>query len=186
MITTSDIKNGVTFEYNGGLYSVVEFMHVLQNKTAFVRTKVKNLRTGSVTDMKFLPGEKFPKAMIDKIAMQYLYSAGEQYVFMDTETYEQIEVNGENCKNEVRFLVEGMAVTIISYKGEILGIEIPDKVTLKVVEADPAVKGDTKTNALKDCVVETGLKIKVPMFIEAGEKIVVSTATAEYVSREKQ
>ncbi len=185
MVTTSDIRNGVTFEYEGSIFVVIEFMHVLQNKTAFVRTKVKNLRTGSTTDLKFLPGEKFPKAIIDKTEMQYIYSSGDMLVFMNTETYEQSEVPAANCANEAKFLVEGMNVKIISYKDEMLGLELPDKVVLEVTEAAPAVKGDTKTNALKDAIVQTGLLVKVPMFIEEGERIIVSTATGEYVSREK-
>lgn len=185
MVTTSDIKNGLTFEYNGNIYVIIEFMHVLQNKTAFVRAKVKNLRTGSTTDMKFLPGEKFPKAIIERTEMSYIYQAGDSLVFMNNETYEQQEIPKSQCERELNFLVEGMNVTIISYKGELLGIDLPDKVTLEVKVADPAVKGDTKTNALKDCEVETGYKLKVQMFIEQGERIIISTETGEYVSREK-
>lgn len=187
MYTTSDFKTGLTIGYKGNIYSVMEFMHVKSaNSMAFVRTKVRNLRTGAITEMAFNAQEKFERAQIDKIAMQYLYGSDGMHVFMNLDNYEQIEIPNDQIKNEARFIVDGMTVEVLSYNEvEILGINLPDKVALTVKETVPGVKGDTKTTAMKDAVLETGLQTKVPMFIEEGERIVVSTIDGSYVSREK-
>lgn len=187
MVSTNELKNGMAVIWEGNIMQVMEFLHVKPGKgSAFVRTKLKNLRSGAIIDHTFNAGVKLPKAMIDKVEMNFLYVEGTNYVFMDNETYEQIEVPVANLKNESKFLVEGMNAIIVSHKGEMLGCNLPDKVVLQVTKTDPAVKGDTKTNALKDAIMETGLLVKVPMFIEEGEKLIISTQTSEYVSREKQ
>lgn len=184
MISSNDIKNGNVIEYDGQLCQVLEFQHVLQNKIAYVRVKLKNLRTGATYETALKGSDsKVKLCFIDKIEMQYLYSSGDSYTFMNTETYEQIELQASTLEWEKNFLIEGETVKIISYEGEILGLTLPDKVTLEVTKCDPAVKGDTKTNALKDAYVSTGLLIKVPMFVEQGEKVIVSTATGKYDSR---
>ena len=187
MYTSSDFKPGLTIGYKGNIYTVMEFMHVKSaNSMAFVRTKVRNLRTGAITEMAFNAQEKFERAQIDKIPMQYLYASDGVHVFMNLENYEQIELQHEQIKDEARFIVDGMTVEVLSYNDtEILGINLPDKVALTVKETVPGVKGDTKTTAMKDAILETGILVKVPMFIEEGERIVVSTSDASYVSREK-
>ena len=184
MVSSNDFKNGMTILYDGHIYKILEFMHVKPGKgAAFVRTKLRDLRNGGIVDITFNSAEKVERAIIDKISMQYLYDDGTSLVFMDMETYEQIELNHALVEYEMKFLVENMTVEIEKMGDEILGIILPDKVTLLVTKCDPAVKGDTKTNALKDAYVETGLLVKVPMFIEEGEKIIISTETGKYSSR---
>ena len=184
MVSSNDFKNGMTILYDGHIYKILEFMHVKPGKGgAFVRTKLRDLRNGGIVDITFNAAEKVEKAIIDKISMQYLYDDGASLVFMDMETYEQIELAHSLVENEMKFLVENMTVEIEKMGDEILGIILPDKVTLLVTKCDPAVRGDTKTNALKDAYVETGLLVKVPMFIEEGEKIIISTETGKYSSR---
>ena len=184
MVSSNDFKNGMTILYDGHIYKILEFMHVKPGKGgAFVRTKLRDLRNGGIVDITFNAAEKVERAIIDKITMQYLYDDGSSLVFMDMETYEQIELSHVLVENEMKFLVENMTVEIEKMGDEILGIILPDKVTLLVTKCDPAVKGDTKTNALKDAYVETGLLVKVPMFIEEGEKIIISTETGKYSSR---
>jgi elongation factor P len=187
MISTSDFKTGLTISFNGNIFQIIEFMHVKPGKgAAFVRSKLRNLRTGSVIDYTFNASEKVDKAQIDKTRMQYLYSSGDMHVFMNSETYEQIELTQAQIAYESKFIYEGMEVDVMFYNEvEVLGVLLPDKVTLEVVETVPGVKGDTKTNALKDAIVQTGLLVKVPMFIEQGEKIIVSTQDGSYVSRNK-
>ncbi len=186
MIKVNDLKNGVVIEYDGKLMQIVEFMHVLQNKVAYVRVKMKNLRTGAVMETALKGSDSaFKRCFIDKRSMQYIFSSGDTYTFMDLETYEQIEVPASHIEWEKNFLVEGQNVEITSYESEILGVNLPDKITLTITECDPAVKGDTKTNALKDAVVETGLKIKVPLFIENGTRVIISTADGSYCGREQ-
>jgi elongation factor P len=162
-------------------------MHVKPGKgSAFVRTKLRNLRSGAVIDYTFNAGTKVERAQIDKNQMQYLYANGDMHVFMNTETYEQIEIPGNQIEYELKFIYEGMMVDVNFYNNqEILGVTLPDKVVLEVTETVPGVKGDTKTNALKDAIMQTGLLVKVPMFIEQGEKIIVSTYDGSYVSRDK-
>ncbi len=187
MISTNEFKTGQTIVHEGNLYSVIEFMHVKPGKgAAFVRTKLRNLRTGSVTDYTFNSGTKVERAQIDKIMMQYLYIDGEKHIFMNTEDYEQIEILGDQIKNELKYIYEGVSVEVMFYNSsEILGVSLPDKVVLEVKETVPGVKGDTKTNALKDAIMQTGILVKVPMFIEEGEKIIVNTNDGSYVSRDK-
>lgn len=184
MVSSNELKNGMVIEYDGKLVQIIEFMHVLQNKVAYVRVKMKDLRTGTVTETALKGSEtSFKKCFIEKKEMQYIYNTGDALAFMDMETYEQIELNHALVEYEMKFLVENMTVEIEKMGDEILGIILPDKVTLLVTKCDPAVKGDTKTNALKDAYVETGLLVKVPMFIEEGEKIIISTETGKYSSR---
>ena len=184
MVSSNDFKNGMTILYDGHIYKILEFMHVKPGKgAAFVRTKLRDLRNGGIVDITFNSAEKVERAIIDKITMQYLYDDGSSLVFMDMETYEQIELNHSLVEYEMKFLVENMTVEIEKMGEEILGIILPDKVTLLVTKCDPAVKGDTKTNALKDAYVETGLLVKVPMFIAEGERIIISTKDGKYVSR---
>ncbi len=184
MVSSNDFKNGMTIKYDGHIYQILEFMHVKPGKGgAFVRTKLRDMRNGAVIDYTFNAAEKVEKAMIDKQKMQYIYDSGTALVFMNNETYEQVEIDKNNLEYEMKFIVEGMNVEIVYCEGEILGVNLPDKVTLKVTKCDPAVKGDTKTNALKDAIVETGLLVKVPMFVNEGDSIIVSTATGKYDSR---
>ncbi|MDI6452336.1 elongation factor P [Peloplasma aerotolerans] len=187
MISTNEFKTGQTILHEGNIYSVIEFMHVKPGKgAAFVRTKLRNLRTGAVTDYTFNAGTKIERAQIDKIQMQYLYISGENHVFMNTENYEQLEIPGAQLEKELNYIFEGMEVEVMFYNNtEILGVSLPDKVVLEVRETVPGVKGDTKTNAMKDAIMQTGLLVKVPMFIEEGEKIIVSTQDGSYVSRDK-
>lgn len=187
MISTNDFKTGQTILHDGNIYSVIEFMHVKPGKgSAFVRTKLRNLRTGAVIDHTFNAGLKVGRAQIDKNKMQYLYIDGDMHVFMDNETYEQIEIPRKQIQRELKFIYEGMIVEVMFYNNtEILGVSLPDKVVLEVIETVPGIKGDTKTNALKDAIVQTGLLVKVPMFIEQGEKIIVKTGDGSYVSRYK-
>jgi len=187
MISTNEFKTGQTIMFDGNIFQVIEFMHVKPGKgSAFVRTKLRNLRSGAVIDYTFNAGTKVERAQIDKNQMQYLYANGDMHVFMNTETYEQIEIPGNQIEHELKFIYEGMMVDVNFYNNqEILGITLPDKVVLEVAETVPGVKGDTKTNALKDAIMQTGLLVKVPMFIEQGEKIIVSTYDGSYVSRDK-
>lgn len=186
MISTNDFKNGMTILYDNNIYLILEFMHVKPGKGgAFVRTKLKNLRTGTIIDYTFNAGEKVERAMIDKNKMQYIYDSGNFYVFMNNDTYEQVEVDKNLIRNEMNYITEGLEIELIQYNNEVLGVNLPDKVVLQIIECPPGVKGDTKTTATKDAVLETGLKVKVPLFVEEGEKIIVSTQTGEYVSREK-
>jgi elongation factor P len=186
MITTNDFKTGVTILYEDSIYQVIEFQHVKPGKGgAFVRSKLRDLRSGAVIDKTFNAGIKVEQAMIDKSEMQYLYKNGETHVFMNMESYEQIELHESRLTNEINFLVEGMMITIISYGHEILGIELPDKVIMEVVETAGGAKGNTASNATKEALTNTGLRLSVPLFINEGEKIVVSTATGRYDTRAK-
>jgi len=187
VVSTNEFKTNMTIEFDGNIYQVIEFLHVKPGKgSAFVRSKLRNLRTGAIIDHTFNAGVKVKKAMISREKMQYLYANGSSHVFMNNETYDQIELNEDNIKEELKYIYEGMNVELLFYNGtEVLGINLPDNVTLTVAETFPASKGDTKTNAMKDATLETGLLVKVPLFIEQGEKIVVSTTDGSYVSREK-
>lgn len=184
MISTSDFKTGMTIEYQGNIYQIIEFQHVKPGKgAAFVRTKLRNLRSGSITDFSFSAGEKMEQAMIEKKKMQYLYNSGGMYTFMDMESYEQIELAKDRLTYELNFLIEGMEVVIVDFQGEILGINLPEKVVLEVVECAPGVKGNTAANATKDAVLETGHRLLVPLFVNEGDKIIVSTFDGKYSSR---
>jgi elongation factor P len=184
MVSSNDFKTGMTILYEGKIYKIIEFMHVKPGKGgAFVTSKLRDLRSGAIVNITFNAGIKIEKAMIEKVQMQYLYDTGDALCFMDNETYDQIEIPHNLVEYEMKFLKENENVNIEKYGEEILGIILPDKVTLQVVECPPAVVGDTKTNALKDAIVETGLLVKVPMFIEQGELIIVNTETGKYSSR---
>lgn len=184
MISVGDLRPGTTFEYAGNLYIVLDYSH---NKTARaaanIRIKMKNLRSGSTTEITFGGNDKVKKAHIDKNKMQYLYNSGEALVFMDNETYEQIEIPAENLKWEINFLKESDEVEVTSYNGEVLGVSLPINVPFKVIETEPAVKGDTATSATKNAVIETGYQIKVPLFISEGEVVIVNTTDGKYQGR---
>ena len=185
MIIVNDLKPGTTFENDGNIYSVLDIDH---NKTAMrqmiVKVKVKNLRTGVINEISFTGGDKVEQAHIDKKEMQYLYDDGDNFVFMDNETYEQIEIPKSRLEWEKQFMKENDNVTISMYEGrEILGVILPDKVELQIVECEPAVKGDTATSATKNAKVETGLEIRVPLFIQNGEMVLISTADGKYSGR---
>ena len=184
MFNVNDIKNGMTILFEDNIYTVLEFSHVKPGKgAAFVQAKLKNLRTGSIVEKRFNSGVKLEKAMIQKVGMQFLYANGDSYNFMNMETYEQIEISNDRLKWEKNFLVEGMEVTIIDFEGEILGIMLAEKVELEIAECDPNVKGNTAQNAQKGATLETGYKILVPLFIEAGERVIVNTNEGKYCSR---
>lgn len=184
MINTNDFKTGLTITYEGNLYQVLEFQHVKPGKgAAIVKTKLKNLRTGSIVEQTFNSGIKVPTAHVDKIKMQYLYNDGNMYSFMNMNTYEQVEIDRSQISNEVKFLKEGLEVILYFYENEMLGIELPEKIDFKIIQTEPAVKGNTATNAAKDAIIETGYLVKVPLFIEQDEEIIVSTKDGKYVSR---
>lgn len=184
MINVNDIKNGVTIMIEGQIYQVVEFLHVKPGKgSAFMKTKLRNLRTGGIVEKTFNTNVKFEKANINKQNVQYLYNTGDVYFFMNMDTFEQLELSATQVGDNKNYLIENMSVYVILYEGELLGIDLPDKVEFTVVETEPAVRGNTTNNALKDATVETGLVVKVPMFIEQGEKILVTTADGKYSSR---
>ena len=186
MISTSDFKTGLTIEHDGNIYQIIDFQHVKPGKgSAFVRTKLRNLRSKGVIDITFNSGEKFEQAQIDKNEMAFLYAADETYVFMNNDTYEQVEMHVSNLGDQIYYLIEGMNIHIISYGQEILGIELPDKVTLEVVETPGGAKGNTASNATKEATTNTGLRLSVPLFVNTGDKIVVSTATGKYDTRAK-
>lgn len=182
MISTNELKNGVVIEYDGKLMQILEFMHVLQNKVAYVRVKMKDLRTGSVTETALKGSDSsFKRCYIDRREMQYLYNSGDSYAFMDNETYEQIEIPADRLKWESKFMLDGDTVSITMYENEVLGVSLPDKVTLTITDTAPAVKGSSTDR--KKAVCETGLEINVPAFLENGEKVIVSTIDGAYVSR---
>ena len=184
MISTNDLKNGITIEYEGNIYVVMDTQHVKPGKgAAIVKAKLKNLRTGSIIEQTFNAGVKVATARIEKQLMQYLYSMNDEYYFMNMETYEQISLTKDHLGDGVNFLIENAEVYVTSFEGEVIGIDLPDKINLKVTHTEPAVKGNTTNNALKDATVETGLLVRVPLFIEEGETIVVSTSDGKYVSR---
>lgn len=184
MIIVNDLKPGTTFESGQNIYTVLA---VDRNKTAMrqmiVKVKVKNLRTGVINELNFTGGDKVEQAMIEKKKMQYLYDDGDSLVFMDNATYEQVEIPKDRLTWEINFLTSNQEVDIQMYENEILGVVLPDKVALELIECEPAVKGDTATSAMKNAKCETGLEIKVPLFIENGEKIIVSTADGKYSGR---
>ena len=184
MINVNDLKNGVVIEYDGKLMQILEFMHVLQNKVAYVRVKMKDLRTGTVTETALKGSDSaFKKCYIDKRPMQYLYNSGDMYTFMDQETYEQIEINADRLQWEKQFLKGEEVVDITTYEGEVLGVALPAKVALKIVECEPAVRGDTVNKPTKPAVLETGITVRVPLFIEEGEVVLVRTDNGEYDGR---
>ncbi len=184
MISAGDFRNGVTFELEGNVFQIVEFQHVKPGKgAAFVRTKLKNVITGAVVERTFRPTEKMPKAHIDRRDYEYLYSDGDLFYFMDTETYEQMPLSNEQLGDSLKFVKENMVVKVLSYKGSVFGIEPPTFVELEVTATEPGFKGDTSTGAVKPATLETGVTINVPLFIDQGEVIRVDTRTGEYMER---
>ena len=184
MITAGDFRNGLTFDMDGNVYQIIEFQHVKPGKgAAFVRTKIKNVISGAVTERTFNPTDKFPTAFIERKDMTYSYNDGDLYYFMDNETYETVPINADILGDSFKFVKENMEVKVLSYKGSVFGIEPPNFVELEVVKTDPGVRGNTATNVTKPAILETGAEIKVPLFIDEGTMIRVDTRTGEYMER---
>ncbi len=185
MISSNDLRPGVSVEIDGAPYKVIEFLHVKPGKgAAFVRTKLKNMQTGNVVEKTFRAGEMLPAATIEKVNMQYLYAEGDNFVFMDMETYEQAPLSAAQIGSAVKYLKENMEVAILRWKGQVIDVELPNTVVLEVVETDPGVKGDTATGGTKPAKLETGAEIQVPLFIKVGERVRVDTRTDTYIGRE--
>ena len=184
MVNVNDFKTGMSIKYEGNIYSVVDYQHVKPGKgAAFVKAKLKNLRTGAIIEITFNPSVKVELAHIEKRDMQFLYSQGDTYYFMNMETYDQIEVKESQLGDDKKYLKENLVLNIVSYEGEILGLQLPDKIEMVVTKTEPGVKGNTTNNAMKDAVLETGMTVKVPLFINEGETIIVSTKDGKYQSR---
>ena len=184
MISAGDFRNGVTFEMDGQVVSIIEFQHVKPGKgAAFVRTKIRNVITGAVVEKTFNPNDKYPTAFIDRKDMEYSYSDGDLYYFMDTETYDQIALSADNVGDSLKFVKENEMVKLCSHNGNVFAIEPPINVELEVTETEPGVKGDTATGATKPAIVETGAKILVPLFVNQGDTVKIDTRTGEYLSR---
>ncbi|WP_373898372.1 elongation factor P [Haloimpatiens sp. FM7315] len=184
MISAGDLRKGTTFEYDGQVFTVVDFLHVKPGKgAAFVRATIKNVISGGVVERTFNPTEKLQEAVIERKEMQYLYSDGELYYFMDQETFEQIPLNYDKVENAIKFLKENMFAVIKFFKGEAFSVEAPNFVELQIAETEPSVKGNTATNVTKSAKLETGASIQVPLFIEEGQMIRIDTRTGEYMAR---
>ena len=184
MISAGDFRNGITVEIEGNVYQIIEFQHVKPGKgAAFVRTKLKNIKSSGVVEKTFRPTEKFPQARIDRVDMQYLYSDGDLYHFMDVNTYEQIALNTDTIGDALKFVKENEMVKICSHNGSVFAIEPPMFVELQITETEPGFKGDTATGATKPAVVETGATVYVPLFVEQNDTIKIDTRTGEYLSR---
>ena len=184
MISAGEFRNGVTIELEGNIYQIIEFQHVKPGKgAAFVRTKLKNIKSGGVVEKTFRPTEKCETAHIDRKDMQYLYNDGELYNFMDNETFEQIALNADVIGDALKFVKENETVKVVSHKGQEFAVEAPLFVELEITECEPGVKGDTATGATKPCTVETGATLNVPLFVNQGDVIKIDTRTGEYLSR---
>ena len=184
MISAGDFRNGVTLEIEGNVYQILEFQHVKPGKgAAFVRTKLKNIINGGVVEKTFRPTEKFPAARIDRVDMQYLYSDGDLYHFMNVETFDQIALNSDDVGDSLKFVKENEMVKICSHNGNVFAVEAPLFVELEIIDTEPGFKGDTATGATKPATVETGAVVNVPLFVEQGNKIKIDTRTGEYLSR---
>ncbi len=184
MVTAGDFRNGVTFEMDGKVYQIIEFQHVKPGKgAAFVRTKIRNVIEGSVVEKTFNPTEKFPTAFVERKDMEYSYSDGDLYYFMDSETYEQVPVSANELGDNFKFVKENMVCKVLSYKGKVFGVEPPTFVELEVTQTDPGFAGNTATNATKPATLETGCEIRVPLFINEGDMIRIDTRTGEYMER---
>ncbi|MEM8721701.1 MAG: elongation factor P [Cyanobacteria bacterium P01_G01_bin.39] len=185
MISSNDFRTGVTVELDGSVWRVVEFLHVKPGKgSAFVRTKLKNVRTGNTVEKTFRAGETVPQANLEKRTMQHTYKDGDEFVFMDMETYEETRLNAEGLGERINFLKEEMEVNVIFWDDQVLEIELPTSVVLEITDTDPGVKGDTATGGTKPAIVETGAQVMVPLFISIGEKIKVDTRDGSYLGRE--
>ena len=184
MISAGEFRNGITFEMDRQVFQVIEFQHVKPGKgAAFVRTKYRNMKTGSIQERSFNPNEKFEQARLERNDMTYLYSDGDLYYFMDVNTYEQVPFSAEVLGDALKFLKENMECHVVSYKGDIYGIEPPTFVELEITECEPGVKGDTAQNATKTAIVETGASIRVPLFVNQGDKVRVDTRNGTYMER---
>ena len=184
MISVNDFKTGLTIEFDGDIWRVMDFQHVKPGKgAAFVRSKLRNLRSGNVNEKTFRAGEKVAKAQIDNRRMQYLYANGDEHIFMDNESYEQIELPEKQIEDELKFLKENMEVHVILFKDEVLGVELPVTVVLEVAETEPGIKGDTASGGSKPAKMETGVVVQVPFFVNIGDKLIINTVESEYVSR---
>ena len=184
MINVNEFKSGMTIQYDGNIYIVIDYQHVKPGKgAAIVKAKLKNLRTGSIAEYTFNAGTKVEQARIEKKAMQFLYSMNDTYYFMNMSDYEQIELSKSLIGDDALLLKENLEVDIMFFEGEMLGMNLPDKISLKVTHTEPAVKGNTTSSAMKDATLETGKVVKVPLFIEEGEEILVSSKDGKYVSR---
>jgi elongation factor P len=184
LISVNDFKTGLTIEFDGDIWRVMDFQHVKPGKgAAFVRSKLRNLRSGNVNEKTFRAGEKVAKAQIDNRRMQYLYANGDEHVFMDNESYEQIELPEKQIEDELKFLKENMEVHVILFKDEVLGVELPVTVVLEVAETEPGIKGDTASGGSKPAKMETGVVVQVPFFVNVGDKLIINTVESEYVSR---
>ncbi len=184
MVSAGDFRNGVTFDMDGNVLQIIEFQHVKPGKgAAFVRAKVRNVITGSVVERTFNPNDKFPTAFVERKDMEYSYNDGGLYYFMDPESYELIPINESDLPDSFKFVKENMTCKILSYKGNVFGVEPPNFVELQVTKTDPGFKGDTATNTTKPATLETGAEVKVPLFIDEGEMIQIDTRTGEYLGR---
>lgn len=184
MISVNDFKTGLTISVDNGIWKVIEFQHVKPGKgSAFVRSKLRNLRTGAIQEKTFRAGEKVEPAMIENRRMQYLYADGDTHVFMDNESFEQTELTTAYLEHELKFLKANMDVQIQTYEGETIGVELPKTVELQVTETEPGIKGDTATGATKSATVETGYTLNVPLFVNEGDTLVINTTDGSYVSR---
>jgi elongation factor P len=184
VISSNDFRPGTTIEYEGQVYRVIEFMHVKPGKgAAFVRTKLKNVKTGAVKEQTFRAGEKLPRAHVETREMQYLYNDGDLYTFMDLETFEQIQIPKSQLEYETNFLKENMNCYVVMYQGSAIGIDLPNTVELTVVSTEPGIRGDTATGGSKPATVETGYTLQVPLFINEGDRIIIDTRSGNYVSR---
>lgn len=184
MISVNDFRTGLTIELDNGVWQVMEFQHVKPGKgAAFVRSKLRNLRSGHIQEKTFRAGERVPRAHVQHKKMQYLYASGDAHAFMDMESYEQIELQSTQIEYELKFLKDNMEVSIIEHGGEILGIDLPNTVELEVTETDPGIRGDTASGGSKPATLETGLVVQVPFFINQGDTLVISTSDGKYLSR---
>ncbi|MFS0561946.1 elongation factor P [Terribacillus sp. 179-K 1B1 HS] len=184
MISVNDFRTGLTIEVDNGLWQVIDFQHVKPGKgAAFVRSKLRNLRNGNIQEKTFRAGEKVSRAHIEHKKMQYLYSAGDTHTFMDNESFEQLELQTAQIEYELKFLKENMEISVMTFGGETLGVDLPNNVELKVVETEPGIKGDTASGGTKPAIVETGLSVQVPFFINEGDVLIISTSDGKYVSR---
>jgi elongation factor P len=184
MVSAGDFRNGVTFEMEGKVYQIIEFQHVKPGKgAAFVRTKIRDVIGGAVVERTFNPTDKFPTAYIERKDMEYSYNDGDLYYFMDPDTYDMVPIGKDTLPDSFKYVKENETCRVLSYKGNTFGVEPPNSVTLQVTQTDPGFAGNTATNATKPATVETGAEVKVPLFIEEGEMIVIDTRTGEYLSR---
>lgn len=185
MISSNDFRTGVSIELDGSVWRVVEFLHVKPGKgSAFVRTKLKNVQTGSVVERTFRAGETVPQATLEKVTMQHTYREADAYVFMDMETFEEVRMTEEQIGDRAKYLKEEMEVNVVRWQGQILEVELPNSVVLEVTETDPGIKGDTATGGTKPAIVETGAQVMVPLFISVGERIKIDTRNDSYLGRE--